>query len=462
MNERVSDSAGVTPMMAQYLEIKSAHPDCLLFYRMGDFYELFFEDAEVASRALGITLTRRGRHLGDDIPMCGVPVHAAGDYLERLIRQGHRVAVCEQVEDPAEARRRGSKAVVRREVVRLVTAGTLTEDTLLDARRHNYLAAVARVRAADELAVAWADISTGDLGVTRTEADALATELARLEPREILVADSLLSEPSLRSALDAAGAVITPLPPSHFDSTAGDRRLRETFAVRTLDAYGEFGRAETAALGALLGYITVTQAGSLPALRPPVREHRGDTMLIDAATRANLELEKTLHGERRGSLLATIDRTVTGAGGRLLAERLSSPLTDPARIGDRLDAVGYLLELRDQRRRLREMLAGVPDLERALARLTVGRGGPRDLAAIRDGLTQARDLAGILAGEPGLLAMPAEIARLQAATTGGWRRRCARRLRTSCRCWRATAGSCDRAIPGNWTTRGACATTAAR
>jgi|FEC22Drversion2_1045045.scaffolds.fasta_scaffold00816_10 DNA mismatch repair protein MutS len=393
-----AEDARVTPMMRQYLEIKAANPDCLLFYRMGDFYEMFFSDAEVASRALGITLTQRGKHLGQDIPMCGVPVHAADDYLQRLIALGHRVAVCEQTEDPAAARRRGSKAVVRRDVVRLVTPGTLTEDTLLDSRRNNYLAAAARVRGMgdDVVALAWADISTGDFAVAETQASELAAALARIEPGELLVSDSLYDDPQFRPLWRTAGWTVTPLPAASFDSISAERRLRDYFGVATLDGFGALSRAELAAAGAVVAYVDRTQMGSRPPLSPPAREPRGAVMAIDAATRANLELVATLSGERRGSLLAAVDRTLTAPGGRELARRLAAPLTDPAAISARHDAVEWLVGRSEVRRAIRETLRTAPDIARARARIAVGRAGPRDLAAIRDGIAAARSAAATL------------------------------------------------------------------
>ncbi|MGE0210838.1 MAG: DNA mismatch repair protein MutS [Parvibaculaceae bacterium] len=403
-----------TPMMAQYLEIKAANPDCLLFYRMGDFYEMFFGDAETASRALGIALTRRGKHLGEDIPMCGVPVHAADDYLQKLIRLGHRVAVCEQTEDPEEARKRGSKSVVRRAVTRLVTPGTITEETLLDARRHNYLAALVRLRSEEDLALAWLDISTGDFCVSCFPTDALATEFARLEPGEVVLPDTLLADAVVGRLLQELAIPVTPLAASRFDSASGEHRLKQHFQVLSLDAFGSFSRAEVAAAGALLDYVTLTQMGRAPVISAPSRQAREKRMAIDAATRANLELTRTTSGERQGSFLHAIDLTVTGPGGRLLAEWLSSPLVDPDGINARLDAVGFLAERRDLRRSLREALKAAPDLGRALARLTVGRGSPRDLAAIRHGLDAAHDLARLLK-EASRLGLPSLVD--EAATT---------------------------------------------
>src|SRR5712691_2374926 len=272
----------VSPMMAQYLEIKAGHPDGLLFYRMGDFYELFFQDAEIASRALGIVLTKRGKHLDRDIPMCGVPVERAEEYLHRLIALGHRVAVCEQLEDPAEARKRGAKSVVRRDVTRLVTPGTLTEDTLLDARRNNYLLAVARARlsAAGEdarFALAWIDISTGEFRVAECERTALSAEIARLEPGEIIVSDALFSEADLASYWRSLPAV-TPLPRDVFDSATAERRLSSFFAVATSEAFGALTRIELTAAAACITYVERTQLGKHPPLSPPLRESAGASM----------------------------------------------------------------------------------------------------------------------------------------------------------------------------------------
>jgi DNA mismatch repair protein MutS len=405
------DVAAATPMMAQYVEIKAANPDCLLFYRMGDFYEMFFDDAEVASRALGITLTRRGKHQGADIPMCGVPIHAADQYLQRLIALGHRVAVCEQVEDPAEAKKRGHKSVVRRDVVRLVTPGTLTEDALLSPGRNNYLAAVARLRGGAEggdlFGLAWVDISTGEFRVATSDAARLAADLARIEAREVLVPDAVFADDAMNAFWRGFGAAVTPLPSAFFDGGTAEARLAGYFAVKTLDGFGTFSRAELCAAAAVLAYVEKTQIGERPPLSPPAAEAGGAAMLIDAATRANLELAATLSGDRRGSLLAAIDRTVTGAGARLLARRLAGPSADVGEIGRRLDAVAWLVDDAGLRGDIRTALAAAPDLARALSRLTLDRGGPRDLAAIRDGLAAADAVLARLG--PGDL-LPAEIA----------------------------------------------------
>ncbi len=375
-----AEGAGrATPVMEQYLEIKAANPDCLLFYRMGDFYELFFGDAEIAARALGIVLTKRGKHLGHDIPMCGVPVHRADEYLHRLIALGHRVAVCEQIEDPAEARKRGAKSVVRRNVTRLVTPGTLTEDTLLDARRNNYLLAIARARAstdeASRFALAWIDISTGEFRIAECDRTGLAAEVARLEPGELIVSDALYGDAEIAPWLRMLPAV-TPLARDVFDGATAERRLAAYFGLATTEGLGALSRVELTAAAACVSYVERTQLGRRPPLSPPLREGQGATLSIDQATRSNLELMRTLAGERRGSLLAAIDRTVTAAGSRLIVQRLAAPLTDPAAIARRHDAVEFFATDAAARAALRSRLAAAPDLARALARLVVGRGGP--------------------------------------------------------------------------------------
>src|SRR5690606_20037748 len=331
--------AAMTPMMAQYFEIKGVNPGYLLFYRMGDFYELFFEDAEIASAALGITLTKRGKHMGEDIPMCGVPIHAAQDYLKKLIALGHRVAVCEQIEDPAEAKKRGSKSVVKRDVVRLVTPGTLTEDDLLPARGNNFLLALARLGADGEgFAMAWADISTGELLVADLDSDALADEIARIDPAELVLSDRLADELAQSRALPADRlAAATRRPHESFDSEAGARLLREIFEG-AVDPTA-FSRTARAALGALIAYVADTQRGAGVPLRAPRHQAAAEHMQIDVATRSSLELLATQRGETRGSLRASVDLTVTGAGARLFAARLASPLNAPDSINARLDTL---------------------------------------------------------------------------------------------------------------------------
>lgn len=378
----------VTPMMAQYLELKADHADALLFYRMGDFYEMFFDDAIAAAEALDIALTKRGKHQGKDIAMCGVPVHAAEGYLLTLIRKGFRVAVCEQMESPAEAKKRGYKAVVKRDVVRLVTPGTLTEESLLEARRHNYLAAFAEVR--DACAMAWVDISTGAFHVMPLAQVRLGPELARLSPSELIVSEA--KETELHEVVSDFGIALTGLARSAFDSTSAEKRVCDLFDIATLEAFGSFTRAEVSAMGAVIEYLTITQRGKLPLLRPPQKEAEARTVQIDAATRRNLELTHSLNGGRAGSLLSIMDNTVTAGGARLLERRISSPSRVVDVVTSRADAVSFAYDNARVAEDIRQRLRNVPDLDRALSRLSLDRGGPRDLAAIRNGLIEAEAL----------------------------------------------------------------------
>lgn len=401
-------------MMAQFLEIKAANMDSLLFYRMGDFYELFFEDAETASRALGITLTTRGKHMGEAIPMCGVPVRAADGYLQKLIKAGFKIAVCEQSEDPKEAKKRGPKSVVRRDVVRLVTPGTITEENLLDNTSNNFLTALYRGKAGKgggQVALASLDISTGDFEICEFAASDLAGELIRLGPREILVSDREDRSGESGASLDAIatqiGATLSPQPSIAFDSRSGANELKKHLKVEALDGFGEFSRLELSAVAALLRYVELTQIEHFPVLRVPKRRSSQGVMVIDAATRINLELLSSLKGEREVSLLGTIDRTLTGAGSRELASRLSAPLLEPLLIDRRLDAVAFLVEDTRLRDDLRDYLKATPDMARAIARLSVARGGPRDLGVVLKGLLQAGNIMGRLdrgIGLPDLLA----------------------------------------------------------
>ena len=381
----------MTPMMAQYLEIKSQYPDALLFYRMGDFYELFFDDAIKAAKVLDIALTKRGKHNDTDIPMCGVPHHSSENYLLTLIKSGHKVAVCEQLESPAEAKKRGYKSVVKRDVVRLVTPGTLTEDSLLKARSHNFLAAYSLVRS--EHSLAWVDISTGLMSVlSLNKVEDFVAELFRLTPSEVLIIENTNFD--IINAIEDSGATATLRGKSAFDSTSGEERLKSLFAVASLEAFGSFGRAQVSALGSIAEYLDATQKGKLPILRPPVIELKENSMRIDSATRRNLELTRSINtGSRQGSLLGTIDRTVTAAGGRLLERRISAPSMDMDVINERHDALKFLRDNFDLSEPVMAFLKSIPDLERALSRVSLERAGPRDLANISKGLIQGKEIA---------------------------------------------------------------------
>ncbi|WOI53595.1 DNA mismatch repair protein MutS [Parvularcula sp. LCG005] len=409
----------MTPMMAQYHAIRQKAGDALLFYRMGDFYELFFDDAVAASAALDITLTRRGKKDGEDIPMCGVPFHAAETYLARLIRKGFSVAICEQTESPAEAKKRGAKSVVDRDIVRVVTPGTLTEETLLDARTHNHLAALAMLPNGGALAAV--DVSTGDVFVQSVAASAAADAVAALAPAELLVAEGgptdalLAAKPDLR---------LSSVHKSYFDTKGAATRLAEAYDAATTDGFGQFEPEHLAALGAVLSYLTLTQIDALPRLKPPQLLRDGGTMAIDAATRRSLELTQATDGGRQGSLVGAIDRTRTASGARLLARWLGAPLTDVAAINDRLDAVSFFVDHPGLKEKGRADLAAAPDLARALSRLGLGRGGPRDLAALRDALGAARDLAARLMEHQSAISLPTLLAGaaadLEARTAGGF------------------------------------------
>ncbi len=394
------DAAGATPVMQQFFDAKAQQPDALVFFRMGDFYELFFDDAVKASAALGIALTARGSHNDRPIQMCGVPVHAAEAYLAKLVRSGFKVALCEQMENPAEARKRGGKAIVRRELVRVVTPGTLTEDSLLDARGANRLAAVA-VRAGTA-AVASVELSTGEVEVLSVTLDGIAAALASLGAAEVLVPARLFADESLASVLRGIGGMVQPMASALAEPHASRSRLQRLYGLQTLDGFGEFSAAEISALGLIAAHLETTQAGKAPSLRPPRRTAQGEVMAIDPAARTSLEIERSTSGSRDGSLLAAIDRTVTSGGARLLASRLARPLLDPARIDRRLDAVEWFFERSDLRRRMREGLKNAGDLERAFSRLALGRGGPRDLGTLRDALICGEKLGGLAAqaGDP--------------------------------------------------------------
>ncbi len=416
----VDGQDNVTPTMQQFLAIKARHADCMLFYRMGDFYELFFDDAVKAASILDIALTKRGKHNGADIPMCGVPVHSHEAYLEKLIRAGVRIAICEQLEEPAEAKKRGYKAIIQRDVVRIVTAGTITEENLLDSRQANYLAAVVidsqarsgSMRSADRTAlskascesqqacsgsnnnyiISWLDISTGEFYLIGTTAQTISMELSRINPRELLIPETLTATPELQDFK----SVFTVQPDSIFDSRRAQRLLKETFNIASLEIFGEFSPSELSVCGALLDYVKLTQKEAMPRLDAPRREYTGAHMLIDAASQRNLEIMTTLSGKRKGSLFSVIDETITSAGARLLAAQLSAPQTDVQVINERLDNVQLFVQQPDLRGSIRGFLKECPDIERALSRLCLARGGPRDVLTVAAGLNSAQSVRVVL------------------------------------------------------------------
>ncbi|MBS4771213.1 MAG: DNA mismatch repair protein MutS [Proteobacteria bacterium] len=387
-------------MMAQYLQIKKEHQDYLLFYRMGDFYELFLDDAVIASKALDIALTKRGKLDSQDIPMCGVPFHAYESYLAKLIRQGYKVAICEQVEDPKEAKKRGAKSVVKREVIRLVTAGTLTEEPLLDAKKNNFLLTLAKVN--DTLGLSWLDISTGDFYLqevllkAKDEGVVLAGILSRLNPVETVISDAYLQNPQIFNVLNDYRDQLSVLPQARFNSENAKKRLETVFKVEAVEAFGNFTRAEITAAGVLLDYVENTQKGKIPLISKPVKVTESQIMEIDGATRRSLELVEALTGDKNSCLLGVIDRTVTGAGGRLLASRVSNPLKDIEGINRRLDSVEFFTRFNRIRQEVRAILKACPDIERAVSRLSLGRGGPRDLANIKTALAVVPQLKNLV------------------------------------------------------------------
>jgi DNA mismatch repair protein MutS len=401
MSGHTHDATPLTPMMAQYIEIKAAHPDYLLFYRMGDFYELFFEDAENASRVLGIILTKRGKHLGQDIPMCGVPVDRASEYLERLISGGYCVAVCEQTEDAETAKKRGGKTLIARSVVRLITPGTLTEDNLLEPGRANTLCALGCVitkGGATRYGVASLDLSTGQFYVKEVDhITALTSEIARLEPREILVPEALYSDRQLIALWREGGAHIVPSQTaSSMTPQRGYQTLCRAYNVASLDSFGDFSDAEVVAAAIAYAYLEYTQRSTQPVLTFPKRETMHDVLILDRATRRSLELTTTQDGLIKGSLCHVMDRTLTAGGRRLLAERLSAPSTRLSIIRKRQEAIGVFVRDSINRLHIQRVLKHMPDLHRVLTRLCLGRGGPRDCVLLARGLQDITRLNALL------------------------------------------------------------------
>lgn len=395
VNDSLKAPPGMSPVMAQYWEVKQQYPHCLLFFRMGDFYELFFEDAVVAAKALEIALTKRGKQDGEEIPMCGVPAHTYEIYLAKLIQKGFKVAVCEQMEDPEAAKKRGAKGPLRRDVVRVVTAGTLTEEGLLEARQNNFLIALSPILQG-QIGVAAIDLSTGVFFIEETSIAGLASLLARLNPAEIVLPDRLLEEPLLYETFGMWKKKLSPLPQARFDGQNSRRRLEEVYQVQTLDAFGNFSECEVRSAGTLIDYIHITQKSSLKMVERPRKIFSNAILILDPATRRSLELELTLSGQRQGTLLDTIDKTMTAAGSRLLSLRLNAPLTQASAIHKKLEGVTFFVEAVEVKDQLRDILKTCPDMERALSRIHLGRGSPRDLAAVRDGLTKAEMIRDVL------------------------------------------------------------------
>ncbi|MEG8098906.1 DNA mismatch repair protein MutS [Candidatus Liberibacter brunswickensis] len=383
-----------TPMMRQYIEIKSVNPDSLLFYRMGDFYELFFDDAIVASRCLGITLTKRGKNLGKDIPMCGVPIHTADHYIQKLIKIGYRIAICEQIESPLEAKKRGNKSLVRRNVVRLITPGTITEDQLLSPTDSNYLMAVARIRT--EWSIAWIDISTGIFKTSSSNSNRLISDIMRIDPREIIFSEKELSNAEYKSYFETFSNIAIAQPNVFFDHSIADRRISEYYKITTVDTFGSFSQVEKTAIAAIISYIKKTQLVDKATIGSPEQEDIKSTLFIESYARSSLEILRTISGSREESLLNTIDYSITGAGGRLFAERIASPLTNSQQINNRLDSIDFFIKNTMLIKSIKIILESAPDILRSISRLKIGRGEPKDLAVIRDGIRSGTDILNIL------------------------------------------------------------------
>lgn len=390
-----ANAGKLTPMMQQYLQIKEEHKDYLLFYRMGDFYELFFDDAEIASQVLDIVLTKRGKHQDQDIPMCGVPAHSSEHYLNKLIIAGYKVAVCEQLERPEEAKKRGYKSVVRREVTRIITSGTLVEEHLLESRRANFLAAISALDG--KFAVAWIEITTGAFFVTLSSQATLAIDLARLLPKEIIIADKLYREPKIANLLVESQRIITTRAAIVFDQSRCHNRLLHFFNLKSLDGLGAFMPAEISAAGALVEYLEHTHKSNLPRLNKPKKMSSSHFMAIDASTRRNLEIDSSISGNKKASLISVIDYTKTSVGSRLLALHISSPLCNPEIINRRLDSVEFFVNNSELRKQIRIILSAFPDIERALSRIFIRKGSPRDLAMLREGMALALHISETLA-----------------------------------------------------------------
>jgi DNA mismatch repair protein MutS len=413
VNDTISAIA-TTPMMSQYLSIKENYPDALLFYRLGDFYELFFDDAVKAAKVLDIALTKRGKHEGADIAMCGVPHHASTHYINKLIKHGYKIAICEQLESPLEAKKRGYKAVVKREVVRVITGGTITEDSLLNAREANYLAAIVLVKQ-EQYGIAFLDLSTGEFFSSITTLQSIASDLAKINPKELLIADKLYDKLQEDSLLQEYAKKITTQVTSFFDFFKSQERIKSFYQVGALEGFGEFEPAEIAAIGAVLSYLSLTQKNHMPLLRFPKKIISQQFMTIDAQTAKNLELMQSTSGNFQNSVLHVLDQTNTSFGARLMRQYLCYPLIDAHLINQRFDKVDFFLKNNHKRQQLRLILAQIPDIERALMRINLSRCEPRDLLLLAQGLKQAQAIAELLANT--LISKAHPIINLQALFT---------------------------------------------
>ena len=383
-----------TPMFQQFLEIKADNLDCLLFFRMGDFYELFFEDAVIASKELDIALTSRGKYDGDPVPMCGVPHHAYMPYLEKLTKNNYKVAICEQTESPKEAKLRGgTKALVKREVVRIVTPGTLTEEILLDADKNNFLLSINTNN--KNIGISWLDVSTGELYTEACSKNNFLSVIARIRPSEILLMDTVDNYYSdlIKKTFDC---VVSPLIQNINNSKKAEKLICLHFGVKTLASFGRFSENEIVTCWSLLDYVSLTQKGNLPPIRFPKSIKNESLMRIDSSTRKSLEISQTLIGNKKGSLIDAVDMTLTAVGARQLDKDISAPLTNIEEINGRLDMIDFLIDSNTVRESIRKILKSSADIDRAKARVILSRGGPRDLESIKLGIEGAHNLDNIL------------------------------------------------------------------
>jgi DNA mismatch repair protein MutS len=381
-----------TPMMKQYFEQKERYKDTLLFFRMGDFFELFFDDAVTAAKTLDIALTKRGKADGQEIPMCGVPAHSYEVYLLKLIRAGFKVAICDQLESPEEAKKRGYKEIVRREVIRVVTPGTITEETLLDSTKPNYLLAIASQGA--DFGISWVDISTAEFHTAQIAENQLASELARIKPSEILLPSAMLQRENLFELLAQWKKELSPQPDNLFEQKRAENKLKNFYKIISLEAFGALTRTQISASGVLLEYLELTQKEALPTLAFPKNFAANNYLQIDAAARRSLEIV-----EGDANLYRAINRTESAGGARLLYFMLTTPLRYAEGINARQNVTEFFAQNSKARINVRALLRQMPDLERAAGRVTIGRGLPRDMVAIRSALTLAVEIKEELIGQ---------------------------------------------------------------
>lgn len=398
-----------TPMMKQYLDIKFAHQDCYLLFRLGDFFELFFEDAQEVSKILGIALAKRGKLEEEDIAMCGVPYHAIENYLPKLLETGVNIAICDQLETPEEAKKRaGHKAVVQRDVTRIITPGTIMEDQVLDSSRPNYLMSLAMDE--KKIVISYADVSTGDFNLTSIDPKLLEAEISRIEPVEIIVSDSAFSGNNyIKAALKHYQKTLVFQPDIFFEFNRCSKAILDFYSLQNLHSLGELQKTEISAIGAVVQYLKITYKNNLPRLSVPRHISSSHYMILDSATRSSLEITSTIRGKRSGSLISSIDHTLTSSGSRLLYNFLSAPMNNFDAIIHRQNIVTFFVNQHDIRESIRSILKQSGDVERSLARIEARRCLPYDLLHIRNTLIDALKLREIFLGKFSVDEMPSEV-----------------------------------------------------